>query len=417
VKPTAHAPSASAAAPGPSFEQAFAAAERGLRGALLELMAAVGADPSQAIDIAKQLGLDRHLARKLTHIALGERPAEVAEHLPGATGVRMVSAAFAKRNVPAALLDDWKAALACFDEVVATHAGDRHGLRRLLGSLSGGDHGHASRKAAFEANASVWGVHARVRLNLSVFLPSAETPGWVDALAVSGLLGLQRLRPRTSWPLVRQAVSREHETGDVDRLLERPLDPAAVNGSHLLRAFSTVPDDALLKTTTASGQIWELAEGPVGLTAAVDCVFGRFTTALGPALARAEGEYADAMVGLHTPQEVLLLDLLVHRDLPLHRAPAFHMFSRLETGVDMPPRSEERHRLPVDEPVLDLGQAPPAMATPHIPDYPELVQTALSYAGHELSEFRGWRVTVPHPPIPTAGTLRLPLPTREPTGS
>ena len=64
----------------------------------------------------------------------------------------------------------------------------------------------------------------------------------------------------------------------------------------------------------------------------------------------------------------------------------------------------------VAETVHDLGQSPPVVATPDISQYPLMVNRAFDRLGWNLDEFRGYRLTMRYPPIPTSAVLRYPLP-------
>jgi hypothetical protein len=89
--------------------------------------------------------------------------------------------------------------------------------------------------------------------------------------------------------------------------------------------------------------------------------------------------------------------------------PPTAMLRRLVAGWPASP-DHERYRLPMFEPLLDLGSADPAPVTPEVPRYAELLQTMFSRTGWSASEFRGFRIKMAYPPISTALVMRYALP-------
>ena len=86
--------------------------------------------------------------------------------------------------------------------------------------------------------------------------------------------------------------------------------------------------------------------------------------------------------------------------------PRFFLYSQLGAAAPYPLDGRERGLLPVCDEVIDLGAGPPALATPEIPRYREMAETAARAMGHSLPDFRGYRVRMRFPPIPTVAVLR-----------
>lgn len=56
-----------------------------------------------------------------------------------------------------------------------------------------------------------------------------------------------------------------------------------------------------------------------------------------------------------------------------------------------------------------FGPSPPVVATPHLPRYASLVELCCRRLGHPLEAFRGYRMTLTYPPIPSGFVIHHPL--------
>jgi hypothetical protein len=60
----------------------------------------------------------------------------------------------------------------------------------------------------------------------------------------------------------------------------------------------------------------------------------------------------------------------------------------------------------------ELGSSPPVVATPHIAEYPRIVESVYDRLGWSAEDFTGYRFVMRYPPIPTLLVLRYDLPER-----
>ena len=107
-------------------------------------------------------------------------------------------------------------------------------------------------------------------------------------------------------------------------------------------------------------------------------------------------------------RELLIADLFVHRDLAFELPPEALLYSCLFSGVDAPWPARDTDRMPLTEQVHDLGR-PASAATPHVPRYPQMLEVVYDRLGREARDFRGYRLLMPYPPIPSALVLRYGL--------
>jgi hypothetical protein len=382
-----------------------------LRGALVEALGQLGADPSAPRGLARLLGLDKTLAWKVSKIVRSRRAAAAVAHIPGASGVRILLGALERSGVDAPAVQQVRQAFAAFDDMVALHAGDRSTLELMVDSAdsqSADDpRQEASRKHSFQGNGATWGVQARVRFGAQFIARSPEVEDRGDIASLGGFIDLRRLRAEARWPLVFHVPYGPGQGFGT----ERPLDPLAEErgGPPFLHAFCTDPLPSIEALPVPGGTLFELSEGPVGNTAAFSCAFGWFSRADVTLHQETADDYAEHLIAHTTPCELLQMDLFVHRDLPFQLPPELLIQSRMEVGVDLPPSIQRRYKLPIEQNVEELGTGLTRAASPHVPNYMRVLQAAHDRIGWNPDEFRGFRVELRYPPIPTTPMLRYPL--------
>ena len=104
--------------------------------------------------------------------------------------------------------------------------------------------------------------------------------------------------------------------------------------------------------------------------------------------------------------------VLLHRDLPFQGDPQFDFFSLMQGRVQLPLTRDARYFLSRTTRVEFLG-SPPVLATAHAPRQAELVRCIAQRLGRELDQFRGYRISLTYPPIPTLAIFHYPLPAAE----
>ncbi|MEX1025915.1 MAG: hypothetical protein WD226_12650 [Planctomycetota bacterium] len=390
------------------FEVHFETATRALRSALIELLSAAGAETDRPQVMSRHFGLNKNLTWKLTKIVHGTDAFAWAPHVPGRGGLKIAldaigpSAGAKRRSAVETAFDE-------FEAMVQLHAGDRTNLELLLGNLRpdalSDERLETSRKLAFQGNSAIWGVQARLRFGLQMDCPNEEDPSRVDIVKVGGILGFRRLRPISTWPLARVGGF----GGDNTRW--EPIDQVAWDecGVPLMREFCSQRLPEIHTVPIDTGNMFELGPGPVGNAAEVSCVFGAVQRAFAPIYADAEGDVGEHYLHFDGPLERGIFDMLVHKDLPVELPPRPTLFSMLHGRQEFPLSTTTRFHLPLHAEVQELGNGPPHMATPHMADYAEIVDRTCRKIGRSLDEFRGYRVEIAYPPIPSILVLHYPL--------
>jgi len=393
------------------FAEEGKAAVHGLRRAFAEMLASVGADPSEPQEVARRFGIDKTLAWRISRVVGEDDAWEVVQHIPKQPSVKLFVNALLKHGADRNTAEEiWKA-LAEFEDFVRVHSGDRETLEIMASGT-----GHRSalkkletfRKLGFQANSALWGVQARVQLGLSLLTPSASS-GHLDLTTVSGMIGLRRLRPNVPWTIATETrwdYDRHPGGGPVSNT--EPLDPTVKRGDiPTIARFcgAQVPNMRTVEQPVGTLR-YMLCEGDVGNTAAATVIVGWVHRVAAPIHESYPGECGEHGITLSTPVEEVVRDLYIHRDFAFAFNPTAHVYSLLPGGPQYPAAGESAPLLPVPTDVTDLGASPPDTTTPGAPRYREMVEFATAQCGYTLNDFRAFRYRLKYPPIPSMLVLR-----------
>jgi len=404
----------------PSFEEHSRAVILALKGSLADLADALpvtlAAGPTE---LGRALQVDTKLAWKVTNLLEHVDPFEAGRFVPGALAMKRFLAAAEGRDVPKALIANARRSFERFEELVDEHAGTRSSLDMMLASQASGDSQSTDlehRKAAFRANSYLWGVKARMQIKTVLFAPSIDDPDRVDVILINGFVDLQRIRRNAPWRISSAYSVDDH--GEVHTGFDwSPLDPdlavsSPTEGAPLVRAFCSkdLPDFNTLPSE-AGAVHYAFREGPVGRHGSVNCVSGEV-------LRRAEPRYRDGpyetratYLRLHTPCEVAIQDLIIHRDLFEKYEPQAHLFSGLYSG-ELLKQHLACDELPMRERVEALGTGSDCGWLPEMPGYRALLGFAFEQVDWNPRDFELQRVRMAYPPTPTALVIRQQLPDR-----
>jgi hypothetical protein len=398
------------------FEVELRSSLQAFRTALAEATAAIGAEVTRPQKLGRQLGLDKSLAWHLSKILTEDDAVAAIPHLPGKSGMRITLQSLAEAGVSADALHRLREANEQFDRVVDVHCGDRATLKMMLGHLDAGN-GHAAvdetqRKKLFEGASAVWGVQAETQVSAHFVAPSAGDSDRLDFATVSGLLGFRRLRQDAAWAI---ASVRNYADDGSPRPAEafEPLDRSVAPGeAPLLREFCSDPPPELRVVPGPPGVTrYELVEGPVGNTAACDCISGWLSRSWVSPWRTEDDRFGEHLVQLSTPVKLVVHDLFVHRDVPFSLPPRTLLYSQLPGGPVYPQCGRDRGQLPLREDVIELG-TPPDVIIPELPRHRRITDAVFARLDGTAADFVGYRLKLRFPPIPTVAVFRHELPAR-----
>ncbi|MFT5830656.1 MAG: hypothetical protein ACI9D0_001242 [Bacteroidia bacterium] len=400
------------------FEQQIHDAFESLRAALVDLFASVHVDKLKPYPLARLLDINKNLTWKVSKIIRAERPSEALRHIPGNAGIKLLLDAFSSHGADTDTVERSRAAFEALDNLIEHHTGDRDTLEVMLDELASGESDGASlvptRKLAFRGNSGIWGMQTRARLTTFVLAPSKNAaPGSAvfDSIIITGLIGLQRLRPQTPWTLLRLRSYSDDGTLRETQGNTESLDPESFteSGIPLLNKFCTPGMQDLAIHTEGSEIVVELPVGPVGKQGNRDVFFGRIDREFASLKASPTDRAGEFLTDFMLPIERSQFDVLVHKDLPGLENCTFKLFGRLYGRIAPPNGRRDDSALPIPIEVQDLGLGHEAMATDIYPRYSELIKETFLGAQLDPNDFRVLRASVEYPPMGTTGVFSFPL--------
>ncbi|MFG0293361.1 MAG: hypothetical protein ACIAQF_03995 [Phycisphaerales bacterium JB065] len=396
-----------------SFETDCAAVVGELRSALEDLYAAIGMDPAVPQEMARRFSLNKTLTWHLSRLIGEDRCLPAMQHIPGSLAMEKVLKAAKGAGATADQCDRVRGAVRRYDLVVRRHVDDRTTLDLMLdGMATEPDKAlEASRRLAYRGASGIRGVQVQTRVLNAFLIPNRDDPDRIDIAAVSGYIGVRRLRPKVRCMLlsVRGWQEQDDQAIGWEPIFE-PLDGNPSNSilehygerGHAGKGADLVPTDDGLEIMLQPGQ--------VGNQSIFDIARADVLRGLGNRWADGEDSTGEVSVSLSVPSERLVFDLLYHRDLSFVRNARpllFDMVDRASSGF----RSEDHPGLlPLTPALTDLGPGPIVMSTPHVPGHGMLARKVCERLGVAFEQMRGIRMELDYPPINSEITLRFNLP-------
>ena len=385
---------------------------RGLRVAFSELLISIGADPSTPGSISEHLGLNKNLAWKLTKIIGAEDPAAALEQMPGPPGIRILLKGIDKTKAEPPLVQTARDAISDYERLIRVHTGDRATLDMMGSNLATKgrqtrDEQH--RKLLYQGSSYVWGAQARTLLKIGMMVPS-QRAGCVDLANVNSFIDFRRIRPDVSWIMSRRASNSDdnhtgkaysHEALDRAYALKNNLAP-------LMPEFCSDPVPDLRRVDDRDAVSYELTEGPAGNTGALTCTAGTVHREL-PMYSSAENRWGTHTARCEVPSELMIVDMLFHRDLTFAMDPIVELYSDV-AGMTS---THVRTKLHLSEQLMDLGVSRTPPPTPQYTRYRAMMEWLMDRMGHKYEDFRAFRIKIAYPAFPTALEIKHPLPLRE----
>jgi len=393
-----------------------------LRSALVALYRAVGADLGRPQEVARRFGVNKNLTWKIAKVMESEDAFAAAPLIPGPEGLGILLSALGIDERNPAVAAQVRRAAAQFDAMVARHTGDRTTLELLLDGAASSRSLEISRKLAYRGNSGLWGLQARARVTAHILTPNLEDRSRIDLALITGYLDLCRLRRVAHWPLFRFTRYTDDASSPSSSPGVQPLEESSEPGSPLwiMPSWCTpaIPALASVARATGAGDVTHYLEaGSVGRLGMVTCFCGFLKRSIESRHGDAHNEFGEVGTHITLPMETLMMDLFVHRELTEAMEPEACVFGR--PGGEWPATAAEREaqRLPIAEKPVALGEGPPHVATPLMPDYERRILEIFPRLGHDPRDFAAFRLTIHHPPMPSLVVLRYRLPHKAPSES
>lgn len=224
-----------------SFEDRALAVLDELRLALGEFTAAIPGSASRAVDLERQLEIDKKLAWRLFRLVRSSGLEEAA-NVPGRPAMRRLLKAAEHVGADSRIIKRIADASERFERFAQAHGGNREEVISLMVRLAGegsDPYELKTRKAYFRSAAHIWGVQARLQARTMIHHWAPES-GEYDGVLVGGDVGLQRRDP--SRPLVVSArLQADGETANQTSSNGEGNHPEAPRGPELLTDFCSQP--------------------------------------------------------------------------------------------------------------------------------------------------------------------------------
>ena len=384
-----------------------------LRSELSEVIAAVPEEVRRGADLHRALQIDRKLSWRIFKIASATDPVAAGPHVPSRANLRSFLRAATKQGVPAGLIEAASSAADEFEEMVAKHAGDRATFDSMVSALGSGETAQqlnlVHRRQAFRGQRHILGVSAKTQLKL-VALRASKNPRLLDGVRVEGLIDLRQLRGNA--PLILSYSGARDDDGCPMAVRREPLEP--ITGSHgmsLLRDFCSQPLPELRSVEVSQGFVMgELVAQDVGNRGTITCIEGHATPAALPRYSEKGNRVSGTLVAVRVPCEVLVLDLLLHKDaygLVKPRSFVYAEHLRATTWID---GLQEQHRLPFNPTVDYLGRGASVLHTVNVPRYAELGKYVFERMDWDGEQFDVYRCRIQYPVMPSSLEVRFDLP-------
>lgn len=385
-----------------------------VRTCVLDLFEGSDLDPTKTRELARDLGLNRGLAWRLSRIVRAEDSTSVAHDVPGKSSLIRFAERCIELGADKSLINDLIESVDKYEASIAACTGSRKTLAMLLANQSENataQDRERARRTLFEGACSVWGVQAQTRFVTVFLLPSKTNPDMVDAAHVTGYIGFRRLGERP-WPMSYEAV---HDAkGQAVQIKKQPLDPRGYEEGQLqmLPDFCDPREPEIEVEVHGDYKCFNLAAGPVGNLGKTDCVFGSYLTDLYPGYTPEESqdlETAGFMVLLQAPVERVLFDYFIHEDIKTVGDPITHLLDRLTYPHINREADFDRQSMMIDETTRPIAQTAKGAYTPHISWYSKLLSFVSERIDTPLEAFQGTRFEMNYPPISTTLSRRITL--------
>ncbi|MCB9914938.1 MAG: hypothetical protein H6828_07285 [Planctomycetes bacterium] len=370
-----------------------------------------GAGPQM---LANVLGITVATASRLLKALSQDRAVAVLQLLPGPKPLTRIVESALEHGVSQSTADAALAAIAEFDEMIRTEAGDRSGLKAMLSVWLPDERREfeaARRQSIFKAMTELDGVSCDLDLCTMILSPGAQD-GRLDLVNLKALLGIDRIRPDAVVKLGTHALNLtapDAPTSVPQRHAETLDGEPAIDGLHSVRLDEYCSARPAPLEARQYGQHMQYSLGPTGFgpASSVDLVLVEVNCDEVPV--RQIGVDWQRPYFFQIPEmavRLLVFDLMVHKSVyptyPLELL-GFDTAGRGPASVNDPTRELDRRRIYDD--ITPLGEGLQRMRLLEFPRYTELLRSAMQKRGLDAQDFRSYRVKIPFPLMGTQITL------------
>jgi len=373
-----------------------------LRTSIANVLATAGGVRKPA-DLQKSFKLDGTLSWQIFQIS-GMRGGDGATlsrgaNVPSRTSLKKFLEAAKSRGIEPAKVDRVWSDYEQFEKLVDLHAGDRTSFNSMVSAAGNIDEEWMATNAqharnAYRAMSHATGMQARTKMICGIYNESSMKDRW-DVNILVGYVGLRLLRPSPTVQVFRIRMVEPDLRSFVQR---EPIGISKAGNGYLLEEFATRPlPPFTMKELDAGWLVGELKDPDVGNLGASTMPFGVVYRHLPiPGSAELPNKIENADVVADKPVEVIICDCMVKPGMMRGAKPTAEVF--------LGNRHNDAQVLPGDLiPLLGdykvefLGKGPDVLATPDVPQYPEMVKAAAAKLDWDISQHEVWRIRIGFP--------------------
>ncbi|MBL8999640.1 MAG: hypothetical protein JNK25_00725 [Phycisphaerae bacterium] len=389
------------------FEEAAKDVMINLQASMKELITALPGTIRRAVDLERALGLEKKLAWQAFRLSRGTGVGELVNIPSLASAARLSEAALA-RGVPSVVVEQVSAAFERFESLVADHCGDRACLLSMVSGLGYERRDRTEvrvRRAHFRSSAHLWGVQARAQVRTLIYLPDGPNGKTLEAILVSGNVGLQGMR-RGEPVTISSWLSSLHkpglgEAGHADDL--GGAGPGPTPGFELLTPFCSETLPEMRHVPVRSGVMeTEMVIPSAGRVGALTLYLSQRSATEGDARERGAG----GGMFVSVPVEEIMIELLVPAGLTEPATARVAVYGRRHH----PERVFEERRVDLlaqRESVSTFGPNDRAPGVECSPRHQEAVRFVLAKYGLTGTCFDVYRCRVKFPVLHTLVVIRV----------
>lgn len=372
-----------------------------LRTAMTRLVEAAPGEVVRAADLTNLLGVRHSLAWEIYKVAKVTDPFEVVAYIPRAEAVHKALLAASERGFPENAIARVRKAHADFEALVKKHGGNRATFDAMIAALGRGQSDQLDfrhRRAAFRADAQLWGLQVRT-LYRAFILQAGASPTLEEAAVISGVVALRALRPVPSVRLGRRLVALVKSGKDATPSEQAVTDP----GPAVLKEFCTKPLPEI--ETIREGDAWADSIRLVGIgqMARVSCFVSDH---LRDAPTPTPNPRCEVATIVSLPSEEFILDLVAPRgwtDPTTVQTATFGSIGRPELAASR----NEALRMPTRGEVVYHGTSIDALHDAAVPRCGEMIRQVIAKHNWQNTEFDVYRCRLRYPILHSVVNLRV----------
>lgn len=377
----------------------------------------------RATELQRTLDIPTTLAWQVFRVANAKELLAEAENVPGSKAVRRFIRAAEEKGLAGPVLAELLNAVADFESLVRTHAGDRKTFNSMVAGLAGEEDEESDlhhRRTSFQANSHIWGTQAAAKLITLIVHPSRSDSELMDVLTVVGTIDLCRLRGESPYELSSSAIADGSPLRSCDRIvaLGHPLASNDITtlGSTLLTEFGTQPLPKINNYVDADGRlVVELDPEELGRQHAVTAFVAELYPNVGRRY-RTDDEFQFSTTGdIRAPVARWIVDIVI-ADGTFGSSPpqieAFMVMNPTRGKCIMFADVMDRYKRQIIErpQMMLLGSGANALQSPDVDNYPAMFKHLCGQLQWNPDVFSVYRSQVDYPVISSSIVAGFQLP-------